>query len=244
MHEDARGNGGCTQCHPAFAEPAALAAHTRHAPDSVGSSCYGCHLPHTSVGLMKTSRSHQVTSPDVAVELATGRPNACNLCHLDRPLGWTAAQLQANWGIAPPPLNDEQQQIVAGPRWLLTGDAGLRLLAACAAERPEAQRAAGTDWLPPFFGRLLDDPYYVVRFAAARSLRSVSGYAPLLADYPFLGERAAVAPFVDRIDAHWSTLSAALPKRPELLRGDSGFDRGQFQRLYARRDDRRVFLAE
>ena len=35
-------------------------------------------------------RSHQVSSPSVAESLPpVGRPNACNLCHLDRTLAWT-----------------------------------------------------------------------------------------------------------------------------------------------------------
>jgi hypothetical protein len=244
MRADARGNGACTQCHPALAAPSALAAHTHHAADSIGSSCYACHMPHTSVGLMKASRSHEITSPDVAVELATGRPNACNLCHLDRSLGWTTAQLQANWGIAAPALTAEADDVAAGVRWLLTGDAGLRLLTAVAAGDAAAQRTAATAWLPPFLGRLLDDPYYVVRFAAARSLRSLAGYGPLLVDYPFLAEREALAPFVRRVDAHWSSTALTLPQRSELLLGRDGLDRVGFERLYARRDDRRIYLAE
>ena len=40
------------------------------------------------------------------VELETGRPNACNLCHLDRTLAWTAKHLEGWYGFAPPELND------------------------------------------------------------------------------------------------------------------------------------------
>lgn len=244
MRDAARGNAACTQCHAAFAAPTALAAHTHHAPESRGSSCYDCHMPHTSVGLMKTSRSHEITSPSVAVELATGRPNACNLCHLDRTLQWTAEQLATKWGQSLPVLDQEQREVATGVRWLLTGDAGLRLLAACAAGGEAGQVTAGIDWLAPFLARLLDDPYYVVRFAAARSLRSLpGGHGELLTGYDFVGEVGATRKFGAAIEQHWAGTwrSAA---RPAVLVDERGLQREAFAKLYARRDDRKVYLAE
>ena len=44
----------------------------------------------TTYGLVKAIRSHLIDSPTVESSLTTGRPNACNLCHLDRTLDWTA----------------------------------------------------------------------------------------------------------------------------------------------------------
>ncbi|MCU0864902.1 MAG: C cytochrome precursor [Planctomycetes bacterium] len=243
MRPSATGNAACTQCHEALAEPAALSAHTHHAPDSIGSRCYDCHMPHTSVGLMKSSRSHAITSPDVAVELATGRPNACNLCHLDRTLQWTAEQLQQRWGIAAPALDAEQRRPAAGVKWLLTGDAGLRLLATAAAGGAAAQATAGTDWLSPYLARLLDDPYYVVRFAAARSLRTFAPSA-LAADYDFLAPAEVARRFGADVERQWQPPIGAARARPELLLGPAGLDRAEFARLFARRDDRKVYLAE
>jgi len=236
------GDAACTQCHARFAEPAALQAHTRHAPGSLGSRCYDCHMPHTSVGLMKASRSHQITSPDVAVELATGRPNACNLCHLDRTLQWTADALQAGWAVAPPALDDEQRTVAAGVRWLLTGDAGLRLLAAWSFGWGPARATAGEGWMAPYLGRLLDDPYHVVRFAAARSLRA-TGRGEQLAGYDFLADRAAARPFGEAVAQRW-TAAWRGAANPPLLLGDHGVDDAAFARLFARRDDRKVYLAE
>ena len=43
-----------------------LTAHTQHEADSAGSSCYNCHMPYTTYGLLKTIRSHQIGSPSVA----------------------------------------------------------------------------------------------------------------------------------------------------------------------------------
>ena len=95
-----RGNQACLQCHDEMAGD--LTRHTRHATDSPGSNCTNCHMPHTSYGLLKAIRGHTVETPDVATTLATGRPNACNLCHLDKTLDWTAEQLAKRTGQAKP----------------------------------------------------------------------------------------------------------------------------------------------
>lgn len=242
MRPDARGNAACTQCHTAFAAPAALAAHTHHAPESAGSNCYDCHMPHTSIGLMKASRTHRISSPSVQVELATGRPNACNQCHLDRTLQWTAEALATKWGIAAPELDAEQRTVAASVRWLLTGDAGLRLLAAWSYGWPEAQRTAGTDWMAPYLARLLDDPYYVVRFRAAASLRTLA-FAADLQTYDFVADAVAARAIAEQIEGRWQRAERAAP-RPAVLLDGQGLDRATFQRLFARRDDRPVYLAE
>lgn len=83
----------CLQRHAEYAEPATLAEHTRHGPKSSGSDCLDCRKPYTTYGFKKTIRCHTITSPSVAATLATGRPNACNQCHLDAPLGFAADKL-------------------------------------------------------------------------------------------------------------------------------------------------------
>ena len=67
-------------------------------------------MPHTAYGLHKATRSHQITSPSVAVELETTRPNACNLCHLDQSIGWAATRLETWYGIEAPQLSDAQRR--------------------------------------------------------------------------------------------------------------------------------------
>ena len=107
------GNGACIQCHTEFENSGRLIAHTHHPEDWNGSVCYNCHMPHTSYGLLKAGRNHQIDSPDVRDSVTTGRPNACNLCHLDKSLGWTTDYLQKWYGIVPPELNDSEQKISA-----------------------------------------------------------------------------------------------------------------------------------
>ena len=105
------GNDACLQCHAPLG--ARLAAHTKHRADSAGSSCYNCHMPYTTYGLLKTIRSHQISSPSVKVAVDTGRPNACNLCHLDTTLAWTAAYLERWYGTPQPQLGDDEQSVAA-----------------------------------------------------------------------------------------------------------------------------------
>src|SRR5260221_2958056 len=127
----AGGNEACTQCHTATAAsgasrtlPANLSAHTKHRPDSPGSSCYNCHMPYTTYGLLKTIRRHQISNPSVQATLATGRPNACNLCHLDKTLPWTADMLEKWYRTPQPSLADDEESVAASVLTLLKADAG------------------------------------------------------------------------------------------------------------------------
>ncbi len=238
-----RGNEACTQCHQAMRDPATLVAHTHHPAESAGSTCYNCHMPHTTFGLMKATRSHTITSPDVGVELATGRPNACNQCHLDRTLQWTNEHLGAWYSKAAVTLDADQRDVAAAVRWLLSGDAGQRAIAAWSFGWKDAQVASGTDWLAPYLARLLDDPYYVVRFGAARSLRTLPGGAEELVDYNFLAPQAQVGPFVQVIQERWRRAYSGGARSAVLVAQDGTLGEA-FARLYARRDDRPVYLSE
>ena len=103
------GDAACLQCHQTMATQ--IAAHTHHAPDSDGSRCYNCHMPRTTFGLLRAMRSHQVSSPTVQESVTHGRPNACNLCHLDKTLAWTAQKLHAWYKQPEPELSPENQTL-------------------------------------------------------------------------------------------------------------------------------------
>ena len=57
--------------------------------------------------------SHQISSPTVQATIDTGRPNACNLCHLDKTLEWSAEHLFEWYGTPKPDLNDDDRTIAA-----------------------------------------------------------------------------------------------------------------------------------
>jgi hypothetical protein len=168
-------NATCLQCH----EPLRgnESAHSHHASDSAGNVCYNCHMPYTTYGLLKTIRSHTIGNPSVRESVDAGRPNACNLCHLDKTLAWTGDTLQRWYGASVLELGTEEREVAASLLWLLTGDAGQRAIVAQAMAWEPAQQASGTEWMAPFLAQLLDDPYDAVRFGAARSLKTLPGFA-------------------------------------------------------------------
>src|SRR5207249_7937957 len=94
-------------------------------------------------GLLRALRSHQISSPTAAATVQTGRPNACNMCHLDKTLAWTAEYLEKWYGTLPPPLDRDDRTIPASVLWLLRGDAGQRALVAWSLGWRPAQQASG-----------------------------------------------------------------------------------------------------
>ena len=192
------GNRACTQCHEKLKGDSELVAHTHHPKESSGSECYNCHMPHTTYGVLKAIRSHQISSPKIADELATGRPNACNLCHLDKSLGWTAGWLTQWTGQSSPAEVTGQAAAVADSvRLALQGDAGQRALMAWHFGWEPAVRASGKSWIPAVLAELLDDPYAAVRCIAERSLKKLGGSLPESYDFTqSMNERGSVRAFV------------------------------------------------
>jgi predicted CXXCH cytochrome family protein len=238
-----RGDAACLQCHGEFGER--LSAHTHHSAESSGSRCYNCHMPHTTYGLLKASRSHTVESPSVRVTLASGRPNACNLCHLDQTLSWTARYLSEWYGQPAVAVEGDDTAVAAAALGLLRGDAGVRALYAWHMGWPEARQASGEHWLAPLLAQTLNDPYDVVRYISARSLRSLAGFEDL--PYDFIGpaeRRARAAAEAIRL---WSEkrLRGTSGANPRILLDAEGLlDRATVQRLLEQRDDRKILLAE
>jgi hypothetical protein len=233
----------CLQCHADYEND--IPAHTRHLAGSSGSKCSNCHMPHTTYGLLKAIRSHQVSVPSAQESIETGRPNACNLCHLDKTLAWTADHLHEWFGAEKPQLTEDQKSIAVSALWLLKGDAGQRALTAWSMGWSPAQDASGTEWLPPFLGQALLDPYDAVRFIAWRSLRTQSGYDELSFDY--------VAPIEDRfaiaqdIRKRWQSSHSQLTdatKPTLLITGPGRVNNAEFRRLIDRRDNSPINLAE
>ena len=176
-----RSNQACLQCHEDMADD--ITSHTRHAENSAGSNCYNCHMPHTSYGLLKAIRGHTIESPDVATTLKTGRPNACNLCHLDKTLDWTAEHLAKRTGkpkVEVPPIH---KTTAASAVWLLNGDAGQRALAAWHMGWEPAMIASGSGWQSPLLADTLNDPYSAVRYITHKALLKQPGFVAYKYDF-------------------------------------------------------------
>ena len=132
-----------------------VAEHTHHAADSAGSRCYNCHMPHTTYGLLKAIRSHQVSSPSVSASVQTGRPNACNQCHLDKSLGWTQEHLAEWYGTPAVELDDDQAKLssLAAMLCAATPASGPWPPGAWAGRMPA--RPAGDKWQAPYLAQLV-----------------------------------------------------------------------------------------
>ncbi len=215
------GDQACTQCHAEYLDEPALVAHTHHGPGSSGSRCLECHMPRTTYGLLGAIRTHEVRPPDAKTSLATGRPNACNQCHLDRTLEWTARRLEEWYGIPAPELPEEEGTLAASVLWTLKGEAGQRALMAWSFGWPLAREVSGSDWALPYLALLMNDPYHAVRFIAHRSARSLPAFEGIEYDYLDPPEKRLAA--TELALERWAGAQAlAAAPRPELLLGPGG----------------------
>lgn len=173
------GSAACVACHREPIYNREVTQHTFHRPSSAGSQCLNCHMPFTTYALLGAIRSHQINSPDLKSSADFGVPNACNLCHLDKTLAWTQDRLAERYAHPRQNLSAEHQTISAALLWLLKGHAAQRAIVGWHTAWPPALEASGTNWLAPFTAQLLSDPYGVVRYIAAQSLKSLPGFGDL-----------------------------------------------------------------
>jgi predicted CXXCH cytochrome family protein len=236
-------NQACLQCHPRLGEN--IQAHTHHAPTSSGSLCYNCHMPYTTYGLLKAIRNHYIDSPNARISHTVGRPNACNLCHLDQTLQWTANYLQQWYHQPGLELNGDDREISSAVLLALRGEAGQRALIAWSMGWKPAQEISGTRWLVPYLAQLLNDPYSAVRYIAYRSLKHIPGFAP--GSYDFVGppdQRARAAQEVLQTWQHGPAATPTAARARMLLEPNGAPQAAQFQRLLQARDDRPMDLQE
>jgi hypothetical protein len=233
----------CLQCHQAMSSR--LTSHTHHEADSAGSRCYNCHMPHTTFGLLHAMRSHQISSPNVRESLDYGRPNACNLCHLNETLSWTADKLHAWYQQPVPELAEDDRNLSAAVQWLVKGDAGQRALLAWGMGWEPAQKVSGRDWLYPFLSYSLLDPYGAVRFNAWKALQTLPGFGDFqfvyTADPETLNEGAQQS-----YQKWWSEVRRTNPNfdPKTALDSEGRFQHDVFGRLRRERDDKPIVLAE
>lgn len=212
----------CVGCHPA--EGRDLAAHTRHAPGSAGSSCVECHMPKTVVSIKATIRDHAIGPPVPEATVRFGIPNACNACHADRSAAW-ARDAVRRWKAdrSGARLLRRAEAFTGGRKGEAAALPRLLALAADAGE-PPLVRANAIGHLRRYrdassldgLARALSDPSPVVRAVAALTLSSVpspSAPAPLGLRAAVRDGRASV-----RIAAAFALLSLGVRELP----GDEG----------------------
>jgi len=237
------GDQSCLQCHAKIGSR--IEEHTHHASSSSGSRCMNCHMPHTTFGLFVAMRSHRIDSPSAAVSAKTGRPNACNLCHLDRSLDWTAKTLTQWYGHGPVKLTDDQTKIASSVLLGTLGDGAQRAIIAWAMGWKPAQEASGIHWQAAFLGELLADPYSVTRQVAYRSIRTLPGFESFEFDY--VAPRVQIESRVRAAIQTWRRVSAGRLDRhgPHLLLDPTGkFDVATHGRLLKARDNSPVSIIE
>jgi predicted CXXCH cytochrome family protein len=207
--EENRTNQPCLACHQPYGPPEALAKHTGHRADSIGSQCYTCHMPRAVYGVMTFHPTHDISVPQPQLTAAEGVPNACNLCHLDKSVNWAireSKRLWPAWYRAVEPSLDGQFEMAEGPRMLFAGDALTRALAADALGgdgmmKPDAQ------WAAPYLVEAFNDNYPIVRFFAANGLAAGPWKLPK-PDY------LAAAPIRQAAVSQWQNLFDASVRQP------------------------------
>ncbi len=238
LKPSSEGIDACVQCHD---QQQYSTEHTHHLADSSGSNCYNCHMPHTAYGLLKAIRNHTISVPDLKRELAVDRPNACNQCHLDKTLEWTADYLKEWYSIDKPELDAEQSETAASILTLLKGNAANRAMAAWTMGWSDAQAASGNDWQSIYLAQLLNDPYLAVRMIARRSLQTLPEFAELKVNA--MGTDSERSDAIRSIIARWGQVPHAA--NPALLLGPENVVKtSRIDEIMKQRDDTPMSMAE
>lgn len=129
--DEARAIAACVGCHEAHESPQHAGA--GHAT----TTCLDCHMPRIVMGIDRYVRTHRISSPTAPELFADAVPNACNLCHLDRPITWTRDELSAGWDVrlAVPLDAYGTDDASVGDVWLASPSPAIRLIAAHAYAR-------------------------------------------------------------------------------------------------------------
>ena len=189
--DSARSLAACTHCHDKLADAAAARAHggVGHAT----TTCLDCHMPRMVMGIDHVVRTHRISSPTDPQILGEGGPNACNLCHLDRSIAWTADELAREWDVVLPVARWAKAypaglDASVGEAWLASKQPALRLIS----EHAYGATALGRGEL----ARLelgLADPLAYMRVWAQFAVEDVLGRKLTLAEYDARAEPAVRA---------------------------------------------------
>ncbi len=141
MPDEKRAVATCIKCHATQAAP-------QHAGQGhAATNCLECHMPRVVMGIDRYVRTHRISSPTDPRIIASAGPNACNLCHLDRPISWTLDELRAGWDVRLSPAQEAygNDEASVGDVWLASASPAVRLIAAHAYARSPLGTYALTD---------------------------------------------------------------------------------------------------
>lgn len=171
----------CLKCHDKFKAEKPRAEHTHHPAGSEGARCMNCHMPRINEGLQDTVRTHMIYSPTRTDMIEANHPNACNLCHTDKPIDWTLGKLKDWYGKSYNQnrlkVNYPQRSESVGEGWLHSPNEAVRLVAICALGRAKDPKAIS------LLIQGLDDPYLLNRQFASKQLEDLLGVR--LADFGY-----------------------------------------------------------
>lgn len=163
----------CLKCHKKLEPAAARTSHSHHPEGSEGARCLNCHMPRINEGIQDVVRTHTIFNPTEPRAIEANQPNACNLCHLEKPIDWTLKYLGEWYGktysaqhIA---SNYADRTNAVGLGWLKSGHEATRLVAA------ETLIKAKANWALPELLGALDDPYLMNRQFAEKNLEEWLG---------------------------------------------------------------------
>ena len=130
-----------------------------------------CHMPRINEGVQDVVRTHTIYSPTRADMIEANHPNACNLCHTDKPIDWTLRSLKEWYGTtyneSALAANYPDRAATVGQGWLKSKNESVRLVAVEAMTRGRDFQA-----LPQLLDAL-DDPYLVNRQFAYKGLQEM-----------------------------------------------------------------------
>ena len=126
--DEARAVAACTGCHATQAQPV-HAGRGHMASGANATTCLDCHMPRIVMGIDRFVRTHRISSPTNPALLADAAPNACNVCHLDRTIDWTLAELRAGWDVTLAVRTAAYGDDNVGDVWLASRSPAIRLIA-------------------------------------------------------------------------------------------------------------------
>ena len=192
----------CTTCHQQFSKAEAVTAHTHHAAGSEGSRCMNCHMPKINEGLQAMIRTHRIFSPTEPSMIEANQPNACNLCHLDKPIDWTIDHLREWYGMdhkfdeRKMAANYPKRSDAVGLGWIRSAHGPTRVAAA------EALARSGHEWaMPHLLDLLITDENLVHRQFTQKRLEEELNFDFESNGYTFFMTREERKPAIEKLRA-------------------------------------------